>query len=154
MAARRPCLLLCLALLLAVPGCSPDQERGVPLACRQGEGAEEAVRRALASAPEEVRMDGTRLSECLNDTSSAGELQEVGAAYVGVASDLAPDATRRPEGREATQLGYLMGAMRRSATGAQGVGYELQRRLEQELSKVDTGSRAYRRGEAAGRRSG
>ena len=99
-------------------------------------------------------MDGTLLSECLDDTTSGGELQEVGTAYVAVASELAADASVDPDSREATQLGFLIGALRRSATGAQGVGAELQRRIEQELSLVDTSSRAFQRGVEAGRRAG
>jgi len=112
------------------------------------------VHRALESAPGDVSIDGTLLSECLDDTTSGGELADVGATYVAVAADLAADASQRPEGREATRLGFLVGALRRSAAGAQGVGAELERRLEQELSVVDTRSRAFRRGLAAGRRAG
>ncbi|HZI92262.1 MAG TPA: hypothetical protein VFD31_11650 [Thermoleophilaceae bacterium] len=151
MAAGRAQLIFCCLALIAVPGCSREADEGAPVACRQGE---EAVRKALESAPRNVSMDGTLLSECLDDTTSAGELQEVGAAYLGVAADLAADASRNPEGRGATQLGFLVGALRRSAAGAQGVGAELQRRIEQELSVVDTRSRAFRRGVAAGRRAG
>ena len=151
MAAGRAQLILCCLALLAGPGCSREDDDGSPVACRQGE---EAVRQALESAPRDVSMDGTLLSECLDDTTSAGELQEVGAAYVGVAADLAADASRNPEGPGATRLGFLVGALRRSAAGAQGVGAELQRRIDQELSVVDTRSRAFRRGVAAGRRAG
>ena len=154
MAAGRALVILCLLALIAVPGCSRDSDEGAPSACRQGEEAEEAVRKALKSAPRNVSMDGTLLSECLDDTTSGGELQEVGTAYVAVAADLAADASQDPESQEATQLGFLVGALRRSATGAQGVGAELQRRIEQELSLVDTSSRAFRRGVAAGRRAG
>ena len=154
MAAGRALVILCLLALIAVPGCSRDSDEGAPSACRQGVEAEEAVRKALKSAPRNVSMDGTLLSECLDDTTSGGELQEVGTAYVAVAADLAADASRDPESQEATQLGFLVGALRRSAMGAQGVGAELQRRIEQELSLVDTSSRAFRRGVAAGRRAG
>lgn len=150
-AAGRAQLILCCLALLAIPGCSREADEGVPAACRQGD---EAVRKALESAPRNVSMDGTLLSECLDDTASGGELQEVGVAYLGVAADLAADASRNPEGRGATQLGFLVGALRRSAAGTQGVGAELQRRIEQELSVVDTRSRAFRRGVAAGRRAG
>ena len=151
MAAGRAQLILCCLALLSVPGCSREADEGVPEACRQGEGA---VRDALRSAPDNVSMDGTLLSECLDDTTDGGELQEVGAAYVGVASDLAAAASRNPDGPAATRLGFLVGALRRSEAGAQGVGAELQRRIEQELSAVDTRSRAFRRGLAAGRRAG
>ena len=112
------------------------------------------MREALESAPRDVSMDGVLLSECLDDTTSGGELQEVGVAYVEVASDLAAAAVRDPEGPGATQLGFLVGALRRGEAGAQGVGAELKRRVEQELSEVDTQSSAFRRGVAAGRRTG
>ena len=67
-------------------------------------------------------MDGTLLSECLDDTTSGGELENVGATYLAVATDLAAAAAGEPEGEEATQLGFLVGALRRSEAGAQGVG--------------------------------
>jgi len=143
--------MLCCLALIAVPGCSRQSDEGVPAACREGE---ETVRRALESAPRNVSMDGTLLSECLDDTTSGGELQSVGAAYVTVAADLAMAAARDPDSRESTQLGFLVGALRRAETGAQGVGAELQRRIEQELSVVDTSSPAFQRGLAAGRRAG
>jgi len=149
-ASRAPLALCSLALLLAA-GCSREADEGVPVACRQGE---QAVRTALESAPRNVSMDGVLLSECLDDTTSGGELQEVGVAYVEAASDLAAAAARNPEGPGATQLGFLVGALRRSEAGAQGVGAELERRIEQELSAVDTSSRAFRRGLAAGSVSG
>ena len=149
-ASRAPLALCCLALLLA-PGCSREADEGPPIACRQGE---EAVREALESAPRDVSMDGVLLSECLDDTTSGGELQEVGAAYVEVASDMAAAAVRDPEGPGATQLGFLVGALRRSEAGAQGIGAELKRHVEQELSEVDTQSSAFRRGVTAGRRAG
>lgn len=151
MAAGRALLILCCLALIAVPGCSREADEGVPVACLEGE---EAVRKALESAPRGVSMDGTLLSECLDDTTNGGELQDVGTAYVAVAADLAADASQDPDGQEATRLGFLVGALRRSAAGAQGVGAELQRRIEQELSLVDTRSRAFQRGVAAGRRAG
>ncbi len=150
-AAGRALVILCCLALIAVPGCSRDADEAVPVACREGE---EAVRKALESAPRDVSMDGTLLSECLDDTTSGGELQAVGAAYVAVAADLAAEASRDPDSQEATQLGFLVGALRRAERGAQGVGAELQRRIEQELSVVDTSSRAFQRGVAAGRRAG
>ncbi len=148
---RVQALLCCCLALIAVPGCDRQGGEGAPVACRQGE---QALHRALLAAPRDVSMDGTLLSDCLDDTTSGGDLQEVGTAYVEVAADLAAAAARDPEGREATRLGFLVGALRRSAAGAQGVGAELERRIEQELAVVDTRSRAFRRGLAAGRRDG
>lgn len=99
-------------------------------------------------------VDGTPLSECLSDTTDGGTLQDLGRAYVTVAIDLADDAGRHSEGRASMELGYLLGTMERSKVGAQGVGYELERRVRAELARVDTGSRAFQRGRRAGRRTG
>lgn len=133
---------------LLFPGCS---EEVVPAACRQGS---EAMRSALRDAPGPVTLDGTRLSECIKDTSGGGELQNVGAAYLSTASGLADAAARDPNGAAAVQLGYLMGAFQRSKAGSQGVSYELGRRLRSELLRVNVRSPAFRRGERAGRRGG
>ena len=133
-----------------VPGCS-DGDEGVPVACRQGP---DTVREALRAAPAPVRLDGTPLSDCIDDESGGGALQEVGESYVSVAAELAEAASRRPNGDAALRLGYLMGAFERSRAGAQGVGHELGRRLRAEVSRVDARSRAYRRGERAGHRDG
>lgn len=147
---RRPPLVMCCVLLLAPAGCG-RQDEGVPAACREGSGA---VRRALGAAPGPVRLDGTPISDCLGDASDGGELRDVGTALVGAAADLAEGAARHPDGREAVQLGYLVGAVRRGAPSAQGVNSEMVRRLEQEALRVDMRSAAFRRGERAGRRGG
>ena len=95
-----------------------------------------------------------RISRCLSDTIDGGELQEVGAAYVAAASRLADRAAADPEGDAALQLGYLLGAVKRSETGAQGVGYELGRRLQAEAAAVSDRSKAFARGERAGSEGG
>jgi len=140
------------ALAAAVaPGCSKDERGGVPSACREGK---QAVRDALGDAPGEVHLDGTPLSACLADESDAAELADVGAAFVGAASDLGAVAARRPSSPEATQLGYLVGAARRGVRGHRGVNAELVRRIEQESLPVAGRSDAFRQGERAGRRGG
>ncbi|MGI9081444.1 MAG: hypothetical protein ACR2FZ_04075 [Thermoleophilaceae bacterium] len=146
----RPAVLAVLVGALLASGCS-DGEQSVPAACRQGP---EAVRVALREAPGPVTLDGTPLSECIDDTSGGGELRDVGNAYLEAAAELAPAATRDPDGAAAVQLGYLMGAFARSKAGSQGVGYELGRRLRSELLSVDVRSPAFVRGERAGRRTG
>ncbi|MBA3299649.1 MAG: hypothetical protein H0U24_06150 [Thermoleophilaceae bacterium] len=146
----RPAALVVLLGALLASGCS-DGAEGVPAACRQGP---EAVRTALRQAPGPVTLDGTPLSECIDDTSGGGDLRDVGTAYVEAAAVLAPAAARNPDGAAAVQLGYLMGAFTRSKAGAQGVGYELGRRLRSELLSVDVRSPAFVRGERAGRRTG
>lgn len=140
-----------LALALALGGCSREVVTTVPVECK---GGPDTVRSALASAPAEVSLDGVPLSGCLTRASDAGDLQAVGAAYIDVAAELATEAHRNPDGPEATQLGYLTGAVRRGAARTQGIHDELLRRFEQELSVVDTSSTAFEQGERAGRASG
>jgi len=149
---RRSASLVVLAVAAAAgAGCTREERSGVPPACRQGE---QAVRDALRDAPGEVRLDGTALSACMADESSAAELADVGAAFVGVASALGTAAAEDPAGPEATQLGYLVGAARRGVREYRGVNAELVRRIEQEALTVSERSAAFRRGERAGRRSG
>ena len=138
--------LLCAAALAACGG-----DEGIAAGCIQGPAA---FRAALHNAPGPVRVEGARLSDCLSEEADGGELQAVGAAFVETASGLAPPARRRPEGREALELGYLVAAARQGGVSTQGVHSELLRRLDQELAGVDTGSDAFRRGERAARRQG
>ena len=147
---HRPVTALVIAGALLLSACSDDKE-AVPAACSKGP---DAVRAALQEAPGPVTIDGSPLSECIKDTSGGGDLQEVGFTYIEVASGLAPAAASEPNGREALQLGYLMGAFEKSKAGAQGVGYELGRRLHSELLRVDMRSPAFRRGQRAGRSDG
>ena len=139
-------------LLMALAGCGREEEAHLPAACLQGE---QAVREALRSAPQVVRLDGTTpLSSCLDETSDSGELREVGTALLDSAAGLSAAAAEQPNGPEATQLGYLIGATRRRAVPDEGVNGEMARRLEQELLRVETGSEAFRRGLSAGRAGG
>jgi hypothetical protein len=139
--------LACAALLAA---CG-DSGAEVPAACTQGE---EAVRRALRSAPGQVRLGGAPLSRCLSEEADGGEAQAVGAGFVEAATVLSRRARRDPEGRAALELGYLVGAARRGSSTSQGIHAELLRRLEQEAGTLDTRSDAFRRGQRAGRSSG
>lgn len=148
--------LLAIALLLVGAalssiGCSRGDDEGVAASCREGSAA---LAEALQDAPGRVTLGGTPLSECINDTSDGGALHDVGQAYVQVTSRLADRAAGDPDGAAALQLGYLMGALRRGQFGAQGVGHELSRRMRSELERVDVRSRAFRRGERAGRDHG
>ena len=144
-----PILALACGTWLAA-GCSSGEER-TPAACRDGVSA---VRAALRAAPSDVRLEGRPLSACLHAGSDGGALNDVGAAYVNAAAELAEAADARPHGPEATQLGYLVGATRRGSANAQGVTSELIRRLEQELLRVNTRTKAFVRGERAGRSGG
>jgi hypothetical protein len=132
-------------------GCGNDT-KPVPVACLEGA---KPMRAALADAPRAVRLeDGTKLSECFTRAANPAQIQQVGATFIEVAERLAPQARKNPNGAAATQLGYLMGAVRNGADGTQGIHYEAQRRIEQELIGVDTEAPAFVSGEKAGRRSG
>ena len=148
---RHTAALLLLAGALLASGCSEDDDEGVPTACREGS---TALTEALREAPGRVTLGGAPLSACIKDTIGGGELRDVGQAYVYVAARLADAAAEEPHGAEAVQLGYLMGALERGRIGAQGVGYELARRMRSELLRVDVSSPAFKRGERAGREHG
>lgn len=135
-------------LIAAVAG---EEEPPMPPGCRSGP---EAVRAALASAPRPVRLGGTPLSACLSRSSSPVEIQQVGGSFLEVASALARQASENRASRSATQLGYLIGAVRKGAATTQGIHLEMVRRLEQEAILVEGGSAAFRAGERAGRTSG
>ena len=143
---RSAAVILC---LLALSACSREDE-STPVGCLAGD---DEVLRALERAPGAVALDGTPLSACLGDTTDGDALQSVGAAYLDAATALADRAAREPEGEAALRLGYLLGAVKRSEAGAQGVGYELGRRLRSEAARVE-GSKAFARGERAGASGG
>lgn len=145
---RRPLVALTACLVFAACG---QEDAATPNGCL---GGQEALLDALSSAPDEVTLEGTPLSDCLSDTTDGGELEEIGTAYVGAASKLADRAAADPEGEAALQLGYLLGAVKRSEAGAQGVGYELGRRLQAESARVPDGSEAFARGRRAGAEGG
>jgi hypothetical protein len=129
-------------------GCGNDEHR-VPVACLDGN-----VAKALARAPGEVRIEGTRLSECFNRAANPAEIQQVGAVFIDAAERLSARARAQPHSPEALQLGYLIGAMRRGTSHTQGIHYETRRRIEQELSGVNTRAPEFVTGERAGERSG
>ena len=111
--------------------------------------APDAVVRALARAPGEVRLGARRPSECFAPGSEAGDVQALGLALIPAAERLAPEARAHPRGAAALRLGFLVGAVHRGAERG-GVYAELERRVRQELTGVDTTSPAYRRGLRAG----
>lgn len=137
---------------LAATGCSTSDESEVPVACRSGE---DAFLRALADAPEPVRLEGqTPISDCFARQTDQADLQTVGAALTDAASSLARDARNSGTGDAAVELGYLIGATRRGAEETPALYDELVRRLEGTLHGVDTESDAFQTGESAGREHG
>ncbi|GAC1324807.1 MAG: hypothetical protein NVSMB25_22690 [Thermoleophilaceae bacterium] len=123
----------------------------MPVDCKQGSGA---VLGALARAPGEVRLQGVRISQCFPRRGGAADIQELGGSLVPAADRLAAEARVAPASPAATQLGYLIGALRRAAPREDGVYYELVRRIRGQLAGVDTRARAYKIGERAGERGG
>jgi hypothetical protein len=151
---RSPKAVAALCLLpAALTACGRGGSADLPAACELPDGPA-SVRAALRSAPGQVRLDGTPLSRCLVRESAPADVQAVGAAYVQVATGLARAARRAPHSREATELGYLVGAVHRGASRTAGIHYELERRIELELNGVDASTAEYMRGERAGEASG
>ena len=147
----RPKVFIALGTALVLGACTSGGSEELPQGCGA---APDEVRAALGAAPGRVELAGTPLSGCLVKSSDPAEIQNVGAAYLTVASDLAGEAGGRREGEQALRLGYLIGAVRRGADRTQGIHSELVRRLEQEAAAIEGSSAAYARGERAGRRSG
>lgn len=143
--------LAALAIALAIGGCSKQDDDPTPIGCKEGP---ERIEAALARAPARVELGGTPLSECFARGSDSADLQQVGASFVSVATRLALDAKRAPDGPAALRLGYLVGAARRGAEETQGIHEELMRRIEQELIGVNTRTPSYRQGLRAGRERG
>jgi hypothetical protein len=110
------------------------------------------VPKALAAAPGQVRVQGTRLSDCFTRAADPAEIQQVGAVFIGAAERLAARARENPHSAAALQLGYLIGAMRHGTSHTQGIHYETRRRIEQELIGVNTRAPEFVEGERAGER--
>src|SRR3954453_6673086 len=137
-----------LLLALLVVGCGNDEHR-VPVACLEGN-----LTKALENAPGAVRIEGTRPSDCFTRAANPAEIQQEGALFIASAEKL-PDAARATPGSPAAlQLGYLIGAVRRGAGRTQGIHYETERRIEQELTGVNTHTPEFVTGERAGEKNG
>jgi hypothetical protein len=121
----------------------------VPVACLDAN-----LPKALAKAPAVVRVDGTRLSECFTRAANPAEIQQVGAVFIAGAESLAATARTKPHSPQALELGYLIGVVRHGAGRTQGIHYETQRRIEQELNGVNTRATEFVTGERAGEKSG
>lgn len=145
---RRPLAFAALLLAFTTTGCRQEPVK-YPPECSNGPAA---LRTALARAPDgEVAIEGVQLSDCLVRSQDAGPLAAFGGAVVTVAQGLA-DRAERGDDRALLELGYLHGAVARGADPT--VHDELKFRLDQELTRVDRRSAAFRRGEAAGRERG
>ena len=124
--APRPCAALGLVVALVVAGCGGEKP---PLAAGCTDDATTLLR-ALETAPGEVVLsDGARLSECVRNARTDGELQNVGVSMSAAADRLLVRAQAGDE-QAALGLGYLAGAARRGGDRSNGVGVELVRRIE------------------------
>jgi hypothetical protein len=119
-------LLALVALAPALAGCGSEPER-TPAACLDGS---DAFRAALKGAPDQVLLeDATPISDCLTRDQPAGDLGEVGATLIAVATRLNAEAREDPSGRASTELGYLVGAAEAGAAETAGIHTDLIRRL-------------------------
>jgi len=147
---------LCLPLVLALALVGCGVEKG-PLAAGCTDEPATLVR-ALESAPAEVVLsDGSRLSDCVRNARTDGELQNVGIAMSRAADRLLEGAQGGDE-QAAVALGYLTGAARRGGDRTNGVGIELVRRIELRAGSLATQdatvASALKRGLRAGRERG
>ncbi len=159
---RQQFVLAVTALAVAATGlaaCGNSGNEDTPVACV---GGAEAFRQALAGAPGEVRLGGgTKISNCVVDGQSGGQLADTGQALVLAATQLNEVARRDPGGPETVQLGYLVGAIQAGAGDTGGIHADLIRRLEAAAGFVPSGAalpgsfeKAFSEGFAAGRQSG
>ena len=134
---------------MLVVGCGNGEHR-VPVAC-----FDTNLSKALVSAPGAVRLQGgTKLSDCFTRAAQPAEIQQVAAVFIATASRLGDAARARPHSPAATQLGYLIGAVRHGTSHTQGIHYETARRIEQELTGVNTRAPEFVTGEKAGEQTG
>jgi hypothetical protein len=125
----RPRLILALALAAAavvVAGCGHKEET-TPVACLEGS---KAYLKALADAPGEVLLGGeTTIGECLPENQDGGSLAGVGEAMIEAATALNAEAREIGGVEQATELGYLIGAVEQRAEETDGIHANLVQRL-------------------------
>jgi hypothetical protein len=130
---------------IALAGCGGGGNE-TPVACLQGPAF------YLERHPGNVRI-----SDCLAQNQSGGDLATVGTAMVTAATRLNAAARAHPGGGANVQLGYLVGAATRGAGETEGIHADLIRRLTAAARYSPGGEplpqayrRAYRRGYEAG----
>src|SRR5690349_8117630 len=89
------------------------------------------------------------IGDCFKHAASSADVQNLGAIVIETTHQLGEEVRKAPHSRAASELGYLVGVVRENA---QGVYYEVGRRVEQELGGVPTNTPEFRRGLAAGSR--
>jgi hypothetical protein len=140
---------------LLVAGCSRSSgSENAPAACTDGSPVARvsSFAAALKNAPAPVRLsDGTSIADCLAHDADSGDIQNVGSMLLTITQHLVDTPASKAT---LVQLGYISGAVHLGASKAQGVDYEIERRIQQELDAVDRADPAFKRGERAGRANG
>jgi hypothetical protein len=147
----RRCLATALAAGVLLAGCG-NRDVVVPPECMQGPAS---LRAALRSAPGPVLLGGrARIRDCFKQAAPSADVQNLGSIFIETADGLGDRVRRAPRSHAAVELGYLMGAVRRGARTDSGIHYQSEQRIEQSLVGVPLDTPEYRRGLAAGKRSG
>jgi hypothetical protein len=143
--------LAALAAALLLVACGARDPDPVPAVCT---GDPAALVAAIARAPGTVALeDGTRLSRCVSNARSDGDLQSLGIAFGRLADTLRARAATDPAA--ALQLGYLAGAIRAGARRASaGIADQLARRMSQLATLAPDASPAAVAALARGARAG
>ena len=141
-------------------GCGSGDPPETPSACL---GPASAYLAALEAAPAEVLLESsTPISDCLVEDQATGALQQMGTSMVGAATELNSEVRAGAKPARATQLGYLVGAVREGASQTAGIHQDLILRLEsaarypgRDADSFDAAfERAFGEGYAAGQASG
>ena len=89
------------------------------------------------------------LGHCFQHAAGSADVQALGANVIETTQQLADQVRKAPHSHAAVELGYLVGVVRKDATG---VHYETGRRVEQELIGVPTNTPEFHRGLVKGLR--
>ncbi len=114
--------------VVALAGCG-SSAKTPPAACTAD--ARDVENAAIASA---ALPDGTKLSDCVADAQSDGDLQAIALIFTMAGDQLAFRAKGDPKAARA--VGFLVGAGRRGAKAGHGVAAELSNRLGTDVRRV------------------
>ena len=151
MLGNRPGIRLLQLFVVLLVGCG-NQDVVADGECLTGP---DAIERALRQAPGDVRLDGgVKLSDCFKQAANEADVQTIGSSFLTTATRVSTRVRRAPHSDAAVQLGYLVAVVRKGVRAETGVYYEAGRRFEQELAGTPIETPEFRRGLAAGRRTG
>ena len=112
---RRRCLLLGCVAMAWLGACGAGESAFAPGCADRDE-----IEKALDGGP--------FIAECVEDATTPGALQELGAVLTPLAEDL--EAAAEDDPAAARRLGFLIGATQKGLEATDGRGAELGRRLE------------------------